>query len=407
MKSENLFVLFTMLATFCIGGEYAITRPASQSIFLSVFSASAFPVIWLATVPLNFLVVYLYNRFLPRFGPLRVMGFSLCLTAGINILLTFLLPLYPNLIFFHFCWKDIYILLMFKQLWSMIHSTPLGSRSKILYGVIFSMGTCGSILGSLIPSLWATQLGSETLFLFTTPIYGLLFYAYLRAHRISGIQTFSAPEQPQAKEGISLILRNRYLLGVLLLVVLMQISVAFVEYQFSHQLEISFPEKDLRTAITGKLMSYVSLSSLGLQLVGSFFLLKFIGLRNSHFLIPSLLCCAALGQLFIPGFVMVACAYAFTKAIDFSLFGVLREMLFIPLKLDEKFRAKAVIDIFAYRTSKAMASLLLLGLQAWVGAAIFTLTSYLSIAIFFVWIFVVALLFVKSSESKAQKISTK
>ena len=63
----------------------------------------------------------------------------------------------------------------------------------------------------------------------------------------------------------------------------------------------------------------------------------------------------------IPSFAMTAFAYSLTKSIDYSIFGVLREMLFLPLKLDEKYRAKAVIDVFAHRTSKALASFLLIG----------------------------------------------
>jgi ATP/ADP translocase len=42
------------------------------------------------------------------------------------------------------------------------------------------------------------------------------------------------------------------------------------------------------------------------------------------------------------------------RSIFLSLFGVIREMLYVPLQLDEKFRAKAIIDVFAYRTSKAL-----------------------------------------------------
>ena len=39
-------------------------------------------------------------------------------------------------------------------------------------------------------------------------------------------------------------------------------------------------------------------------------------------------------------------------------------MLYVPLQPDEKYRAKAIIDVFAYRTSKAFASLLILSVTA-------------------------------------------
>ena len=38
-------------------------------------------------------------------------------------------------------------------------------------------------------------------------------------------------------------------------------------------------------------------------------------------------------------------------------------MLYLPLKNEEKFKAKAIIDVFAYRSSKAVASLIIIALQ--------------------------------------------
>ena len=52
------------------------------------------------------------------------------------------------------------------------------------------------------------------------------------------------------------------------------------------------------------------------------------------------------------------------KALDYSIFGIIKEQLYIPLGINEKFKAKAIIDVFAYRSSKALASLLILGLSA-------------------------------------------
>lgn len=396
-REETLFVFFSMIVGFCISFEYGIVRPASQSIFLSVFSAHAYPAIWLATVPLNFTIIYLYNRFIPKIGPLKMLYIVTLAVMGISTICGFVLPSFPQLIFFHFCWKDIYILLLFQQLWSMIHSTIPSDRAKYLYGAIFAVGTVGAIFGSLLPGFLATLIGSTRLFFFTVPVYSLLTWAYSRAYSLSGARNLTAlpVKETSAANGFKMIKESRYLLGILLLVVLMQLTVALVEYQFGHILETEFPVQDVRTAVFGKLISVINLTSLGLQFVGGFLLLGLLGLRGSHFLVPVVLCLAALGQWFSPGLAMASAVFVITKSIDYSLFGVVREMLFIPLKLDEKFRAKAVIDVFAYRTSKAFASFLILSLEWFVGAAVFQWTSYLSFAVFGAWIIVVSLLFFK------------
>lgn len=396
-RSEKAFIFFAMLSAFCICGEYAITRPTSNALFLTLFSSKAYPWVWLATVPLNLFVIYLYNKWLPRFGPLKMLwGFALT-TIAINTLSGALNPICPQLIFFQYAWKDIYVLLMLKQLWSMIHSTLPSHRAKYLYGCIYGMGTIGAILGSAIPGFLATLLGSERILYLTLPVYTLLLFAYTQAFRRSGIQGSQFDKElsadPRPREAISLIRRTPILIAVLLLVLFMQISVGLMEYQFNAHLELNILDKDLRTAFCGKLSGLINLLSLGLQFIGGFLLLQTLGLKRSHFLVPLLLGASALFSKAWPTFAILSGSYVFLKAVDFSLFGVIREMLYVPLQLDAKFRAKAIIDVFAYRTSKALVSLGLLALQAVAGASLLSIASYASLFIFAAWLGTVALLF--------------
>src|SRR5665213_3118560 len=118
-RSEKFFIFFAMLSAMAICGEYAITRPTSNALFLTLFSAKAYPWVWLATVPLNLFVIYLYNHFLPKIGPLRMLCSLALLTMVTNSLAGFCYSSLPQFIFFQYAWKDIYVLLMLKQLWSM------------------------------------------------------------------------------------------------------------------------------------------------------------------------------------------------------------------------------------------------------------------------------------------------
>ncbi len=398
-RREKFFIFFAMLCCFTIAAEYGVTRPASNALFLTVFSSKAYPYVWLATVPLNLSVVYLYNRFLPLIGPLRMMYALAGMTIGINSLCGLFLSSFPQLVFFQFAWKDIYILLMFKQLWSMIHSTIAANRAKVIYGVIFGMGTIGSVLSSLIPGFFAVKLGSEQLFFFTLPIYLVLITAYTLAFHRSGIKETrfekDLSKDIRSREGFSLIRRSPFLVAVLLLVVFMQVSVALAEYQFNSYLELNIFEKDLRTEYCGRLIGLTNLLSAVFQFAGSFLMVHLLGLKRSHFFIPLLLCLSVFSSWAIPSFAAVSFCFVFIKSVDFSLFGIIREMLYIPLKLDEKFRAKAVIDVFAYRTSKALVSLAVIALQATVGAQLLSWVSFLSIAIFIAWMAVVFFMFKK------------
>ncbi len=409
LRAEKLFVFFVMLVGFCIAGEYAITRPASTSIFLSVYSTKHLPLVWLATVPLNFLVVYLYNRFLPRIGPIRMLGFLAMTVAAIHASCALWLKAFPALIFFQFVWKDVYILLMFKQLWSLIHTTIKKERAKYLYGLIYGMGTVGSVICSLIPGFLVVDFGSYRLFLLTLPLYAVLFWAYRNAFNRSYLASKSfkdklETEDPKPKESLLMFRKNPFLVSLLLLVVFMQVSVGLMEYQFNSYLELNIIDQDARTAYCGRITAIVNLLSGLFQCVGSFFLVHMLGLRGSHLFIPCVLFSNLLLFIWFPSFIMISLAFVFLKAVDFSLFGVVREMLYIPLKTDEKFRAKAIIDVFAYRTSKALASCFILVLQIAASVYLLPVISYVSLAIFVAWFILVTRLFKKYQDVSLMEI---
>ncbi len=52
----------------------------------------------------------------------------------------------------------------------------------------------------------------------------------------------------------------------------------------------------------------------------------------------------------------VGAAYVCFKSIDYTLFRASKELLYIPLSFDVRFRSKEFIDVFGYRGSKGVAS---------------------------------------------------
>jgi ATP:ADP antiporter, AAA family len=399
-RTEKWFLFFVALAGFSISAEYAATRPSSSALFLSTFSSHAIPWVWLISVPINLFIVTLYNRFLPKIGPLKMLGAVGGIVAAVHLFSASFLHLFPKFIFVQFIMKDIYIVLMFKQLWSMIHSTIPRTRAKYLYGCLFGMGTLGAISGSLIPSFFAVALGSEKLFLCTLPLYLIIYFSYRQAYKRSPIQNSFSQDlthDPRASAAFSLIRRSPFLIAVLLLVIFMQVSVGLMDYQFNAHLEMNILDKDLRTEYVGRMVGLTNALSLALQFLGGFLMVHLFGVRGSHLFIPLMLLGNAALAIAIPSFAIVSFAYVFIKSVDFSLFGVVREMLYIPMKLDEKFRAKAIIDVFAYRSAKALVSICILGLQLLFGQEILGVTSAVSTAVFLGWIAVVFFLFPKTA----------
>jgi AAA family ATP:ADP antiporter len=338
----------------------------SNSIFLTTYGAEFLPLAWIAALPLGFLTVSFYNYFLPKWGCLRLFCFIATAIASVNVLCSFWMTKFPPLTFFFYVWKEVYIMLMFQQLWSLIHTVATKERAQYLYGFLFGVGALGSIFGSSLPSFFAVFIGSEKLLLATPFLYALLILFYRRLAAFSPT-SFLESNRPSFYQGAQQVFHSKQLRLILYLVLFMQVSVSVIDFQFNQRLSLSVLDKDLRTAYFGKIMGCTHLSTLCMQLFGSYLFIRFLKVKGCHLLIPFTLLANTLSFLLFPAFGLITFSFAVVKTFDFSLFSIVKEMLYIPLKLNEKFQAKAFIDVFAYRASKALAA-----------AGIFLFSSYLS-----------------------------
>lgn len=380
----NLFIVFAMACGFLISADYSIVRPVSNSLFIHFYGSEYFPYAWLAGLPLSFLAVSLYNRYLARIGCFRMfLTIASCVALG-NFLCALFVSDAPWLSFFFYVWKEIYIMLMFQQLWSVIHSTVDKDHAKYLYGILFGCGALGGLTGSLVPGFLAVKMGSESLIYATVPIYLLLGFSYYALVKRAKTVTFE--KKGDFLEGLKLIGSSRLLLFILTIVSLMQVCATIIDYQFQLGLQHAVPDKDLRTEVAGKIFSLIHMATFCLQFVGTYLLVKLLGLRYSHLLVPCLLLLCNAGYLLFPVFGVISASYIMIKSFDFSFFVIIKEMLYIPLKPEEKFHAKAFIDVFAYRSAKAIASFLIL----------FSVPSFLpwaNISLFAIWCIIVIMHF--------------
>ena len=390
LVKKNKFLAIVSVFAFLISLEYGITKPAAVSFFLANYGASNIPYAWILTVPLNLALVCLYNRLLSKWGCLKTFLSTVVLTIAINSFSACFLKIWPWVSFFQYIWKDLYILLMFKQLWSLIHTTVSTKKASYVYGLLFGFGGFGSVIGGLVSGFFAVKLSSERLFLFTIIIYFLLFFIYVQAKKASNL---SEEKELASKASFSLIKNSNFLKLVLFLVVFMQMSVAFVDYQFSYILERTISNLDLRTEYTGRIMSITNSISTAFQLFGGLFFVNFIGLKRSHLFVPIYLLTNSIILFFRPTFFVGSYAYTMIKSIDFSLFGIIREMLYIPMSLNEKYKAKVIIDVFAYRTAKAFSSLFLLFIQFFIHKHILQFVGIISWVTYFTWITIIFLMF--------------
>jgi len=183
-------------------------------------------------------------------------------------------------------------------------------------------------------------------------------------------------------EGFRVMANSRYLMIMLALVVVVQVVITLVDYQFNTMLQQSYPDTDTRTGVIGQVYGAIDNGAIVLQLATGP-ILKALGVPITLLAIPVILAGAVAGFAVAPRFATAAIAKVASKCFDYSLFRAAKEILYIPLSFAEKTQGKAIVDMLAYRVAKGGVSVLLMALIAmsaggWV--------SWLALGLLVLWV---------------------
>ena len=215
--------------------------------------------------------------------------------------------------------------------------------------------------------------------------------------------TFDQKKPSSFIQGAKLISHNKILMFIFLVVIFMQVGSTLLDFQFNQALALEIHSKDLRTEYLGRFFGIVNSINVTLQFIGSYFVLNFLGVKKTHLMIPLYLGMLLISYVFYPTFALLAVSYGSIKALDYSIFGVVREMLYIPLKTEEKFQARAVIDVFVYRTAKAIASCCIIGLGFFAVGGIAAIVTKVLVFVFAIWSLTVIFLLRQDVQETSQE----
>ena len=351
-----------LLAAFAISGAasfllcgYEFIRAVSTSLFIEAYGASNLPWVMFAVPPSTFLLLYVYGRILSKLGASR----ALLLTSLLSAVLiggsySLLLRGIALATAFIYIFREAYIVLIIEQYWSLVNSTLSSDQARRINGPFCGIASLGAIAGGLLVRQLAEPMGSELLLLFAA---GSLFPAAL----CSGFAyAFAGEPKPSEGEvggkkghiGVALFLKSRYLLLIGLLILTTQTVSTVLDLRFNLLVEIEQVNPDERTAFYGSFYAVLNTAALLLQFLAVPLILRFVSLRAAHVGIPvvHLLTCAIL--IIKPSLWSGATAFLLFKALDYSIFRSGKEIFYIPLSFDARFRVKQIIDTFGYRTAK-------------------------------------------------------
>jgi AAA family ATP:ADP antiporter len=188
-----------------------------------------------------------------------------------------------------------------------------------------------------------------------------------------------APSRPgnPALEGARLVFRSPYLLAVVGIVGLYEIASTIMDFQFTatieHYLDGDAIGRQFATAFT--ITNWVSLF---VQLFFTSFIMTRFGLTAALLVLPVAMTLGSGGFLVMPVLWVGTLLNTADNGFSYSINQSAKESLYVPTTRDEKYKAKAFIDMFVQRFAKALAVVLNLGIT--VAFRDFAAVRWLSIA---------------------------
>ena len=361
-KEYQIAFLMAAAAFFTLVGYEFIRSPATV-LFKNTWGAENLPLVMSAMPVVVFGGVALYGWILSHLGPRRTLlvtslGSSFFIVACYLGLLTGSKMVTPIL----FLIKELYIVLLIEQYWSYINSSLTTATAKKVNGPITGIAGIGGVVGGSVGSLIVGPLGTEAMVLAAALMLIPAAMVSNLTYRLHG-----EPEAPDTSDesvshhmGWQMFRSNPTLVCLLAIVLSTQVIAAVLDFKFNELLSVEFAgATDMETAFQLRFWGFLNLASIGLQFVIAPLLLSFIALRLVHLMLPLIHFTAIIFAIIEPSVFSVGLAFFLFKAFDYSIFRAAKEILYIPLEFDARYRAKEVIDVFGYRTGKGGSSVLI------------------------------------------------
>lgn len=256
-----------------------------------------------------------------------------------------------------YVWLSIFNLFVVSVFWSLMADVFSEDQGKRLFGMISMGGTFGAVVGAAVTeglSSGSLGLKFEAAGLMLVAALGLQLAVFCM-RRLGGLFQLSAEDQgsrepgPDFRAGFKAIVASRYLQAICLYMLLFTITSTFL-YLFQGDIVArSFASAAERTAAFARLDLWVNVLTLSTQLLLTSRLLRSIGVAGVLMVLP-VLTTLGLGALALwPSFAMLAVVQVLRRGLHYAVDRPAREILYIPLGPEEKYKSKAFIDTFVFR----------------------------------------------------------
>ncbi len=369
-KGEQTITLLLFSYFFLITAPYMIIKALRNSELLDAYGKKALPPAYLLTAILTGFVVVLHSKFQARISKRLLIISSLVFFILTGMLFWLFFPITGNwLRLVYWPWANILVVVLMTHFWITVNEMFNPREARRLIGFFGSGGLLGGVFGGLLVKLLAEVISTHLLLFALGMFIACIFVIRAIFSYAEKLPQYDKPEKTKNEfpnthkvgfiDSFHTVRKNHYLVLIALVVTVSMIVSTSIDFQFNALVKDTFNSKDNMTAFYGLFYSLLMLFAFFLQLLMTSKLIKRFGIKITLFLSPLILFIGSIGIAVAPLLGMAIFLKGSEKSLSLSLNQSIREILYIPVSPELKFKAKVFIDMFLNRFAKGICAILL------------------------------------------------
>jgi AAA family ATP:ADP antiporter len=394
-EHETVTVVLMFTYSFLAMTAYNIIKPATRSTFISGLGADNLPWVQLVAGILIGFIMQGYSRVIglvPRRWAIPVTQLG-C----VGLLLALWVPLsarheWASVVFYVL--GLILGILLISQFWTLANDVYDPRQAKRVFGFIGGGASLGGATGAALTSMFVTRVGTANMVLVSALVMLLcvgLVVLIVRREQSAGVSGAAVEEEGVGGgEAIRMLRDSKHLQIIAIVIGCAAMGAAIIEQQLNMAAEANLGQgqTDSITAFLAQVTVYLSLIGFAIQVGLTSRIHRLLGLGFALMILPVSLGITAVVMLFNGALWAPAMARILDTSLRYTVDKTSREVLFLPLPADIKYRAKPFVDVTMDRFAKAMGALLILVLiKPWGLDFDWQRLSLASLTLMVVWVF--------------------
>jgi ATP/ADP translocase/HEAT repeat protein/CRP-like cAMP-binding protein len=349
---------------------YNVLKPVTRGLFISNLGADNLPWVQFGAGVLIGVIMQAYSRVI-ALVPRRWM-IPVTLAGMVSLLVLFWMAFRAGdariVAAGFYLYGLILGILLISQFWTLANDVYDARQAKRLFGLIGAGSSLGGALGATITATFVERFGANAMLLVSASVLTLCFgivVLVIRREKSAGMSDASKTgeeESVSSAEAFQLLRSSKHLQLISLVIAFAAIGAAIIE----QQLNMATAEAKGASNTDG-ISAFLAVITVWLSIIGFVIQVAFtsrihrnLGIGFALLILPVSLGGTAVLMLTVGALWTSGLARILDTSLRYTVDKTSREILFLPLPVDLKYRAKPFIDVTVDRVAKGLGALLIL-----------------------------------------------